>query len=147
MRVAFLRLLFTPIMVMLLILLLLCDMTRYLHSALWSERMPQVRLQFCHLPHFNRRAFRHHYCRTELRAGLPGVRAILVRRLAIYHEHRRQQTTFPSMCRHFVGGGLERGVSVEPVVAPRAAGSPAAAVSCALSTKRAFFSLSVVCFS
>lgn len=143
MRVAFLCLIFTPLIVMLLFLLLSCGMTRCLHSALWSKRIPQVRLQFRHLPHLNRRVFRHHCCWAELRAGLPGLRAILVRRHAIYYENRRQQTSFPSMHRHFVGGGLERGVSMEPVVAPRAADPPAPSISRGLSTKRIFCVFSV----
>lgn len=102
------------------------------------QRIPQVRQQYRHLPHPNRRLFRRRQGRTELRAALHGLRAILVRRRGRSCENQQQYQSSPSMCRSFIDGGLERGASVEAAVAPRPDDSPGSVVAfaCALGTKR-----------
>ena len=113
-------------------------MTRYLHAVLWLKRISQVRQQGHHLPHPNCRVFRHHHVRTQLRAALLLLRAILVRRHALSYDNKQQHPRFPSMCSNFVNGNLECGAFVEPAVAPRAADSPTPVVAfaCTLGTKR-----------
>lgn len=98
-----------------------------------SKRTPQVRQQLRHLPHPFRRVFRHHHGGTEFRTGLHGLRRRRVREHALPGEVQPEQPSFPSMRRLFVDRSLERGASVAPTEAPRAADSSAPVVSCVFS--------------